>query len=459
MAVPRPMLLALLGTVLLAVTFVATLNSREKATETASAPGLEQQPAPAPPAPGKTAGLAPVDVVKAAFAPPKPIESASFDIRLNATELAGGRERQAVRVTGSFESGQGKVPRFDIRTSEVSDGQATHGRVLSTGDKGYVFGEGKTAFDLGGGRLAALGAARDAIAKGTLGPSGQVAEPDPSSWLKNLKSVKSVELDGVETSHVTAVIDPKRASADVRRVVKSVAAGTDGQLGLPKRLGAKVKRALKTARLEAWVGTDDRILRRLTIDLRGTLPKQILEKGESARWHVGLDVNLSKINKPQRIAEPGRVGERKAVKALGAKQARSEQGVFALGALFTDPPASLTKTSAAMVQASERGRDMRQPRAVNRAVARNKRVVIFFRQPNGLDDAATNDAVDALRKRSSAVVFQDVVTNVANYGEVVMSVGVTRAPSIVIIGKSGRARLIQGFIDTGALAQEVADTR
>ena len=32
-------------------------------------------------------------------------------------------------------------------------------------------------------------------------------------------------------------------------------------------------------------------------------------------------------------------------------------------------------------------------------------------------------------------------------------------PSIVIIGKSGRARLIEGYIDSGALAQEVADTR
>jgi hypothetical protein len=67
--------------------------------------------------------------------------------------------------------------------------------------------------------------------------------------------------------------------------------------------------------------------------------------------------------------------------------------------------------------------------------------------------------VAALRRRSSALVFRDSVANVASYGEIVMSVGVTRAPSIVIIGKSGRARLIEGYIDSGALAQEVADTR
>jgi hypothetical protein len=96
---------------------------------------------------------------------------------------------------------------------------------------------------------------------------------------------------------------------------------------------------------------------------------------------------------------------------------------------------------------------------VKRAVQKNKRVVIFFHQPNGRDDAITDDAVAALRKRSSAVVFKDVVSNVASYGQVVIGVGVTRAHSIVMIGKSGRARLIEGYIDSTALAQEVADTR
>jgi hypothetical protein len=461
MAVPRPLLLALLGTVLLAVTFMATLSSREQAADTASTPALEQQPAPAPeqPAPGQTAGgLSPVDVARAAFAPAKPIESASFDIRFNASELGGSRERQALRLTGSFDSGQGDIPSFDIRASEVSDGKSTHDRVLSTGESGYVF-NGVTAFQMGENQLKGLAMARDAIAKGTLGASGQVAEPDPASWLKNVKSQKSVEIDGVETSHITATIDPKAASANVRQVVKSVTAASDEPLALPKQLDAKVKRALKSARLEAWVGTDDRILRRLTIDVRGALPKEVLEAGETAGWQMGLDVNLTKVNQPQKIVKPELTDERAPAKGLGKERAKSATGVFAIGGLFIDPPASVTKTAAALAETSQRARDMRKPRAVDRAVRQNKRVAIFFHQPNGLDDGITDDAVAALRKRSSAVVFQDVVSNVANYGQVVIGVGVTRAPSIVIIGKSGRARLIEGYIDSAALAQEVADTR
>jgi len=447
-----------MGTVLLAVTFMATLSSREQATDTASAPALEQQPAPAQPEPAQPAGVVPADVARAIFAPAKPIDSATFDIRLNATELAGSRERQALRLTGSFEGGKGKVPAFDIRTSEVTDGKATHSHVLSTGDEGYVF-NGVTGFELSDKNMAGIATMRDAIAKGTIGATGQLAEPDPSSWLKNVKADKPATIDGVKTSHITAVIAPKVAASGVARFVRSANTSTTEDAGLPSKLGPKVTKALKAARLEAWVGTDDRIVRRLTVDVRGVFPKELLDKGETARWHMGLDVNLTKVNKPQNIDKPGVTDKRAPAKGLGKKEARSSTGVFVLGALFTDPPASFAKTAIAMTQSAQRNEDMRKPRAVNRAVSQNKRVVIFFHQPKGLDDSATDDAVNALRKRGSAVVVQDVVANVASYGQVVMSVGVSRAPSIVIIGKSGRARLIEGFIDSGARVQEVADTR
>jgi hypothetical protein len=458
MAVPRPLLLALLGTVLLAVTFMATLSSREQATDTVSTPALEQQPAPAPPAPSPNAAVAPADVAKAVFAPPKPIDSAAFDIRFNAQELTGSRERQALRLTGSFQSTPDKIPSFDIRTSEVTDGKATHSRVLSTGDKGYLF-NGVTGFEVGDRTMAGAAALREAIAKGSIGPSGQVAEPDPSSWLRKIKAEKPVMIDGVKTTHISAVIAPKLAAAGVQELVKSVRGASAEPVRLPGGVKAKVRRALKTARLEAWVGTDDRVLRRLTIDVRGAFPAEVLEAGESARWHMGLDVNLSKVNKPQQIEAPKLTDPRKPAKGLGPKTARESSGVFALGALFTDPPASFTKTGFAVYQADQRSKDMRKPRAVKRAMQKDKRVVIFFHQPNGVDDAITDDAVAALRKRSSAVVFQDVVSNVASYGQVVIGLGVTRAPAIVTIGKSGRARLIEGYIDSAALAQEVADTR
>jgi len=197
----------------------------------------------------------------------------------------------------------------------------------------------------------------------------------------------------------------------------------------------------------------------MVIDVRGTFPPELLGRGESARWQMGLDVNLSQVNKPQKIGTPPIVDPRAAAKGMGAKDARSASGVFVLGSIFTDPPASIVKTTTAVLGTSQQERAKRKPRAVSRAVARHKKVVIYFHQARGLDDSITHDSVVALGKRKSALVFEDSVANVASYGQVVMSVGVSRAPSIVIIGKSGRARLLEGYIDAGALAQEVADTR
>ena len=459
MAVPRPLLLALLGTVLLAVTFMATMTSRDEVADQAQAPALPQQPAPAPSQPKQAAALAPAEAAKAIFAPGKPIESGRFDIRLNAQELGGGRDRQALRVTGRFQSGQlGKVPSFSITTSEVQNGKASHDRVVSTGEKGYLF-NGATAFPVDKRSMAGLVSLREAIQKGAVGPKGQIALPDTSCWLKRLKGGKPAKVDGVQTTHITAVVDPARASEGVRSLVKSVSGTSPQSVNLPNHLNAKVKKALKSARLEAWVGTEDHVLRRMSIDVRGAFPPEMLDKGDTARWQMGLDVNLIQVNKRQQVKTPPIVDPRTAQKGLGAKQNKSSEGVFALGALFTDPPASVVNTTVGMVQLSQQARAQRKPRAVSRAVARHKRVVIYFHQARGLDDSITASSVADLRKRHSALVYEDSVANVAAYGQVVMSVGVTRAPSIVIIGKSGRARLLEGYIDSGALAQEVADTR
>jgi hypothetical protein len=458
MAVPRPILLALLATILLAVTFMATMTSRKQAVDQTAVPAPTQPPGPGSTKPAQPAGLAPADVAKAVFTPGQPIAGASFDIRVNAQELGGRHEREALRLTGAFQAGEGKVPSFDLRTSQVNAHKAEHSHVRSTGDKGFLF-DGATGYAMPAAGFAGVTAFRAAIAKAASNPAAQAPQPDPSGWLKDIKREQPVKVGGVKTEHISARIDPKLASADVRKLVTAVGAASSQPVALPKRLGAKVERALRSARLDAWVGTQDRIVRRLAIDARGKLPPELLDKGETARWQVGLDVNLTKVNQPQKIGVPAKASPRTPAVALGKKQAKADAGVFTLGAVFADPPASIGQTTLGLLQSTQQVRAQRKPRAASRAVGQHKRVVIFFHQARGLDDSITDDAVAALRKRSSVMVIEDSVANVAGYGQVVMSVGVSRAPSIVIIGKSGRARLLEGYIDSGALAQEVADTR
>ena len=101
------------------------------------------------------------------------------------------------------------------------------------------------------------------------------------------------------------------------------------------------------------------------------------------------------------------------------------------------------------------------PQPVARALGARRIVVLFFYQPGSADDRATATAVASLRRdgRHRAAVFSAPVARVADYRRVIGEVGVSRAPAIVIVGRDGRARLLEGFVDPDTLRQAVVDAR
>jgi hypothetical protein len=139
------------------------------------------------------------------------------------------------------------------------------------------------------------------------------------------------------------------------------------------------------------------------------------------------------------------------------------------------PQAEKSKPRADKAQAADKQRTAEKPRAadkrrrstpspsvagaVKRAVAGNRLVVLFLYARGGTDDLRVARSVASLRGRTNAAVFVDRIGNLGKYGQIATSVGVTRAPSIVIIGKGNRGRLIEGYVDENTLAQRVADAR
>ena len=99
------------------------------------------------------------------------------------------------------------------------------------------------------------------------------------------------------------------------------------------------------------------------------------------------------------------------------------------------------------------------PAAVLRALARKRTVVLFFHQRGSADDDATARAVASLRARRGLAVFSAPISRLADYRAITDQAGVSQAPAVVVVGRSGRARLIEGFVDRDSLAQEVADAR
>lgn len=98
------------------------------------------------------------------------------------------------------------------------------------------------------------------------------------------------------------------------------------------------------------------------------------------------------------------------------------------------------------------------PPKVTKALKGRRTVVLFFRQP-GADDDATQRAVRSLRGKKRVAVFLDGINHLGRYRRLVTGLGITQAPSVVILGKSRKATLVEGFIDEGSLTQQVLDAR
>jgi hypothetical protein len=99
------------------------------------------------------------------------------------------------------------------------------------------------------------------------------------------------------------------------------------------------------------------------------------------------------------------------------------------------------------------------PASVKRALDKKRVVVLFFRQAGSADDAAVAGAVNAQRGRKGVSVFTDSIARLARYRAVVGALGISQAPAVVIVGRSGEAQVVEGFVDKGSLTQQVVDTK
>jgi hypothetical protein len=239
-------------------------------------------------------------------------------------------------------------------------------------------------------------------------------------------------MDGVQVTHVSADVNSARAIADVFKSLD-----TTGRI--PGGAEKRVAQVVDNGHLEAWVG-DDKIVRRATFEMSG--------KGDAGRRvDMNLDVRLSRVNQPQQIKAPSKVKHGLPGGQLGQFATGLVGGLGnTVGVTPDDLKLGVPQTNS--------------DKKAERAVAQHKKVVIFFKNPRALDDKAVADSVRSLdRKTKNVVVLSDDLRNVDNYGKLLENLGVSQAPAIVIIGRSGKAKLVEGYIDGPSLVQVVADAR
>jgi hypothetical protein len=423
MAISRPFLLALLGAALLGATFFAVQNARDDSDGDAAAPAAQQSApeqqaaAPAEPAaPSITAD----EALAAAVAPDKLFKS-GFSLTLSAR---GGGETGTLEISGAFERGAANdLPTVEVSVEGSAPGERFEGGFVAVDDAAY-FTQGEKAWRVPEQVWTPL---VEATASGQ-GPSLQnlPVQLEPQRWVTGAKVEGTETVDGVETTHVSGSVDPMRVLRDIDRSFPSVE--------LPNR--AEIARGVKSAEVDAWVGTEDRIVRRLAVEVGAVI--------EGERGTLGLDLRLTDVNQPQQIEAPADLTAGAPGGALGRF---AETFVAGVSSADGSPAVSLAALTSP------------NPQRAARAVAEHKRVVVLFQNPEGLDDRAMRRNMDALERRTDALVLVDHVDAVDRYGKMVEDLGVSQTPSVVLIDRTGDARLIEGYVDTDTLAQAVADAR
>jgi hypothetical protein len=97
--------------------------------------------------------------------------------------------------------------------------------------------------------------------------------------------------------------------------------------------------------------------------------------------------------------------------------------------------------------------------AVSAALADGKVVVVLFTEKGGADDQATAQHFGALSQLGGGVeTFRAGISDLGRYTGIVARLGITQAPSIVIVRPDLRAvPPIEGYVDSQYLLQRVKD--
>lgn len=429
MAISRPFLLALLGVALLGATFFAVTNARNNATsEPASA--AKQAAEQATPAPAPTPDQTPEQLIQSAFTNDD-LRSARFDARV---DIRSHGERNLIRASGVFEEhGPRAMPEVDVRLEVRVPSMKLNetGGFVTTGDRAW-FTRGGTAYAVQPSVWREVVKARENGTAATAPEPKANADIDTSGWLRNVKDEGKEQVGGVQTTHISADVDSAKA---VTAVVNAYA----DQVPVPSAERRLRKGGLKNGQLDAWVG-EDNILRRVTLSLSG--------RGTGNRpVDADLTLNLAGVNKPQTAVKPSKVKRGMPGGVFG----QVANGVLSSTARGVGLDPDELHIGAPVTNSHLKA---------ERAVAHNEKVVIFFKDATALDDDAVAESVRSLDRRTKdVVVLTDDLRNVDRYGKLLENLGVSQAPAIVVIGRSGKADLYEGYIDADSLVQVVADAR
>ena len=240
-------------------------------------------------------------LLKDTFSGKKDIKSGKLDI---SAEAGSGGQTVSAKLTGPFQSnGSGKVPDLDIDATLDAGGQSFDVGVTTTSGKAFVSYQG-TEYEIPGTIFQGLQAQYEESAK-QAGDQQSLASLgiDPSKWLTNAKNEGEAKVGDADTIKITGDVDVPKLLDDVNGALAKIRAlGGSQAANIPDQLSEKDKQqamdAIKDLNVEVYTGADDKIMRRLVIDMKLQPP------GENQSADVKFDMQFLDLNEDQEVEAP-----------------------------------------------------------------------------------------------------------------------------------------------------------
>jgi len=231
----------------------------------------------------------------------------TMDVRSGAVALAldvaADGESLDLRVDGAFEQVEGaEWPKFDFSAdaSIPRSGNFSVG-AISTSDRLYVEVEDQ-AYEVPAELLAQMQRAPRGEGIGGLTVPGL----DLQSWIDDAEVAGEEEVGGADTYHVTGTVNVSQLLDSLDRVLaeadrEGLSGVTGGQVprSIPADARAEIEEAVRSAEIDVWTGKDDKILRKLEVDLA------VEPRGDESGT-ISLVLELTDPNEPQTIEAPAR---------------------------------------------------------------------------------------------------------------------------------------------------------
>jgi hypothetical protein len=252
----------------------------------------------------------PVDqLLQDTFSGSKAIESGRLDVSLG-LESDGGQP-VTLDVAGPFKSqGAGRVPQLDLDASFAGGGQTIEAGVTATADRAFVSYGGDT-YEIAGPVFQQFKAGYEEAAKQSSGRQDRSLASlgiDPRRWLTNAENAGEAKVGDTETIKITGDVDVPKLLEDIDGALERLRSlGVQGADQIPERLTDQEKRqtaeAVERLDVEIYTGAEDRILRRMVVDLGLQAPEGRADVGPQAA-DTRFDLQLLEVNEDQDIEAP-----------------------------------------------------------------------------------------------------------------------------------------------------------